>query len=56
MCVLSDCMVRIETRLWVIRLHYVAYVVRYLTTVDWTTQPLCMGDGRGLPWALAAGD
>jgi len=57
-CVLSDCVVRIETGLWVIRLHYVDYiwnVVRYLTTVEWTTRPQCMGDGRGLPWALAAG-
>ena len=58
MCVLSDCVVRIETGLWVIRLHYVAYVqnvVKYLTTVEWTTQPQCMGDGRRLPWTLAAG-
>ena len=41
MCVLSDCVVRIETRLWVIRFHYVAYVrnvVKYLTTdVDHAT-------------------
>jgi len=47
----------IET-IWVIRLHYVAYfrnVVKYLTTAEWTTRPQCMGDGRGLPWALAAG-
>jgi len=58
MCVLSDCVVRIETGFWVIRLHYVACVqnvVKYLTTVEWTTRPQCMGDGRGLPWALAAG-
>jgi len=34
MCILSDCVVRIETGVWVIRFHYVAYirnVVRYLT-------------------------
>ena len=61
MCVLSDCVVRIETGLWVIRLHYlceksyVRNVVQYLTTVEWTTRPKCMGDGRGLPWALAVG-
>jgi len=58
MFVLSDCVVRIETGLWVIRFHYVAYVpnvVKYLTTVEWTTRRQCMGDGRGLPWALAAG-
>jgi len=59
MCVLSDCVVRIETGLWVIRFHYVAYslrpsnVVKYLTTVKWTTRPQCTGDGRSLPWALA---
>jgi len=51
--------VRIETKLWVIRLHYVAYVqnvVKYLTIVEWwTMRPQCMGEGRGLPWALAAG-
>jgi len=51
---LSDCVVRIETGLWVIRLHYVvkAYVrnvVNYLTTVDYATTV----HGRGLPWALA---
>jgi len=55
MCVLSDCVVRIETGLWVIRLHYVAYVrnvVNYLTTdVDHATTL----HGRGLPWALATG-
>ena len=28
-------------------------VVKYLTTVEWTTRPQSMGDGRGLPWALA---
>ena len=42
MCVLSDCVVRIETGLWVIRFHYVAYfqnAVKYLTTVEWTTRP-----------------
>jgi len=27
--------------------------VKYLTTVEWATRPQCMGDGRGLPWALA---
>ena len=37
MCVLSDCVVRIETGLWLIRFHYVAClrprnVVEYLTT------------------------
>jgi len=41
----------------VIRFHYVAYVpemlLKYLTTVEWTTRPQSMGDGRGLPWALA---
>jgi len=31
MCVLSDCVVRIETGLWVIRLHYVAYVPEMLS-------------------------
>jgi len=50
---LSDCVVRIETGLCVIRFHYVAYVwnvVNYLTTdMDHATT------GRGLPWALAAG-
>jgi len=52
MCVLSDCVVRIETGLWVIRLHYVVRnVVKYLTTVDHATTV----HGRGLPWALAAG-
>ena len=30
-------------------------VVKYLTTVEWTTRPQCMSDGRGLPWALASG-
>jgi len=45
MCVLSDFVVRIKTGLWVIRLHYLcekAYfrnVVKYLTTVEWTTRP-----------------
>jgi len=45
MCVLSDCVVRIETGLWVIHLHYlcdkacVQNVVEYLTTVEWTTRP-----------------
>jgi len=28
-------------------------VVKYLTTVEWTTRPQSMGDGHGLPWALA---
>jgi len=54
MRVLSDCVVRIETGLWVIRLHYIAYVrnVNYLTTdVDHVTTV----HGRGLPWALAIG-
>jgi len=55
MCVLSDCVVRIETGLWVIRLQcvkaYVRNVVKYLTTVDHATTV----HGRGLPWALAAG-
>jgi len=50
MCVLS---VRIETGLWDIRLHYIAYVrnvVNYLTTdVDHATSV----HGFGLPWALA---
>jgi len=30
-------------------------LVKHLTTVEWTTRPQCMGDGRGLPWALPAG-
>jgi len=54
MCVLSDCVVRIETGLWVIRFHYVAYVrnvVKYLTTdVDHATQWPAVGTGH---WALA---
>jgi len=33
---------------------YFRNVVKYLTTVECTTRPQCMG-GRGLPWALAAG-
>ena len=38
MCVLSDCVVRIETGLWVIRLHYVAYVPEMLLSgVDHAT-------------------
>jgi len=52
---LSDCVVRIETGLWVIRFHYVAYVqnvVKYLTTdVDHAKTV----HGRGLPWALPTG-
>ena len=56
MCILSDCVVRIETGHWVIRLHYVAYVrnvVNYLTTdVDHAT--LVHGHAHSpLPWALA---
>jgi len=61
MCVLSDCVVRIETRLWIIRLHlcekaYVRNVVKCLTTVDHTTTVHsawawpAVGTGR---WALA---
>ena len=51
MCVLSDCVVRIETGLWVIHFHYIAYVrnvVKYLTTdVDHATTVACRGH-----WAL----
>ena len=53
MCVLSDCVVRIETGLCVIRFHYVAYVPVMLLSI-WTTRPQSMGDGRGLSghWPL----
>ena len=61
MCVLSDCVVRIETGLWVIRLHYVAYVrnvvnvfdywgVDLATTVHGRRALPAVGTGR---WALA---
>jgi len=61
MCVLSDCVVRIETGLWVIRLHYVAYVpkccyvfdycgVDHATTGHGRRAWPAVGTGR---WALA---
>jgi len=59
MCVLSNCVIRIETATlgysFALRSLRPRNVVKYLTTVQWTTRPQCMGDGRGLPWALAAG-
>ena len=34
---------------------YFRNVVKYLTTVEWTTRPQSTVHGGGLPWALAAG-
>ena len=56
MCILSDCVVRIETGLWVIRLHY---VVRKPTSEMllsiwplWTMRPQCMGVACRGHWPL----
>jgi len=65
MCVLSDCVVRIETGVWVIHLHYVAYVPEMLSILllwsgprdhsAWAMGVACRGHwplGTG-HWALA---
>jgi len=56
MCVLSDCAVRIETGLWVIRLHYVVWkpTSEMLLTIWllWTTRPQCMGVACRGHWPL----
>jgi len=46
--VLSDCVVRIETGLWVIRFHYVAYVPVMLLSI-WL---LWSGPRDHSPWAM----
>jgi len=56
MCVLSDCAVRIETGLWVIRLHYVVWkpTSEMLLSIWllWTTWPQCMGVACRGHWPL----
>ena len=56
MCVLSDCVVRIETGLWVIRLHYVVWkpTSEMLLSIWllWTTRPQCMGVACRGHWPL----
>ena len=56
MCVLSDCVVRIETRLWVIHLHYVVWkpTSKMLLSIWllWTTRPQCMGVACRGHWPL----
>jgi len=47
MCILSDCVVRIETGLWVIRFHYLAYVPVMLLSI-WL---LWSGPRDHSPWA-----